>query len=190
MKKFFSVLYVFIFLFSLSACGGKHTDAPTPSAEPEPTAVPAPAVEIIPAPTAEPVHTPEPPPLQPELPPVYDEALTSIFNRIIDDVRPGTAGCSLRAAQIGASLLDWGMATALTDDEIYSAVGCFLEEQEDERLQLFFESFFSVYDSCYDLMSENGPELLDCAGVSDCSYPWNDRALHSVEMVCYGCGLR
>lgn len=193
MKKILAALAVIlalVMLLSLSACGKEEpvndvvvlTEVPV-IAEP---------VNSTPEPTATPEPTPEPTPvpIQPELPPVNDESLNAILDSITTDVQPGTAGSSLKAANCAAKLLDWGAATSLNDDEIYSAVGCWLDEQSDERLLMFFESFYSVYTASYDLRSDNGESLMRDAGISSAAYPWNDAAAHAVEMVYYGCGLR
>lgn len=193
MKKILAAIAVviaLIMLLSLSACG---KEAPVKDA-PVKTQAPAAAetVDPSPEPTATPEPTPEPTPvpIQPELPPVYDEALSAILESITSDVQPGSSGSSLKAAGCAARLLDWGMETALTDDEIYSAVGCWLDEQDDERLLMFFESFYSVYTQSYNLRAENGEQLLRDCGASSAAYPWNDAAAHAVEMVYYASGLR
>ena len=185
MRKAIAFLLSLCMILALGACGKKDAapaPAPTPALEtqaptPEPTPVPTPA------------PTPEPLPLAPELPPVHDEALAAVFEEVLT-VYPGTAGSSLRAAACAARLLDWGMETELTDDEIYSAVGCWLEEQDDERLHIFLESIMPVYDRCYDLRGEHAEELMSDAGVEDSGYPWNDRAFRAIEMISYGCSLR
>lgn len=194
MKKILTalvILLVLIMLLSLSACGKEEpvkdvvvlTEVPVmaePVKTPEPTATPEP----------EPTPEPTPIPIQPELPEVVDEALNAILDSITADVHPGTAGSSLRAAQCAAKLLAWGESSNLTDDEIYSAVGCWLDEQSDERLLMFFDSFYSVYTASYDLRSENGEGLLRDAGMATEAWPYSDKAAHAVEMVYYGCGLR
>ena len=191
MKKVFTIVAIalaLIMLLSLSACSGKEAEVVVVTEVPA-TMEP---VSFSPEPTAAPEPTPEPTPvpIQPELPPVNDEALNAILDSITSDVQPGTAGSSLKAANCAAKLLDWGAATSLNDDEIYSAVGCWLDEQSDERLLMFFESFYSVYTASYDLRAENGENLMRDAGISSAAYPWNDAAAHAVEMVYYGCGLR
>lgn len=186
MKKIYAVILALCMILALAACGKKSVE-PTPAPTPSPTVVPAPTPAPTPDPT--PVNTPEPLPIQPDLPAVHDEALNQIFESVLR-VYPGSAGCSLRAASCAARLLDWGAETALTDDDIYSAVGCWLDEQNDERLATFLESILSVYDRCYDLKGEHAQEIMADAGVESSLYPWNDRAFRAVEMVSYGCGLR
>lgn len=186
MKKRIALILALCMLFTLCACARKAApEAPSPAPAPAETAAPTPA----PTPTPEPTATPEPLPLAPELPPVHDEALNAVLDEVLT-VYPGTAGSSLRAAACAARLLDWGMETELTDDEIYSAVGCWLDEQDDRSLQIFLESILSVYDRCYDLRGEHAEDVLSDAGVEDSLYPWNDRAFRAVEMVSYGCSLR
>lgn len=189
MKKILIILAVvllLIMLLNLSACGKEEAPVAT-----EAPAAPAPVVTTT-EPTATPEPTPEPTPvpIQPELPPVYDDALSAILDSITTDVQPGSAGSSLKAASCAAKLLDWGAETELTDDEIYSAVGCWLDEQDDERLLQFFDSFYSVYTQSYNLRSENAEALMHDAGISSAHYPWDDAAAHAVEMIYYGSGLR
>lgn len=184
-KRMILILSLFV-LLTLAACG---------KAAPAPSAVPTPVVTETPAPTPEPtpeplpLSTPEPLPLVPDLPEVHDEALEQIFEAVLS-VYPGSAGSSLRAARCAAWLLDWGTVTTLTDDEIYSAVGSWLDEQDDERMQIFLESILSVYDRTYDLRGEYAEGIMSDAGIESSLYPWNDRAFRAVEMVSYGCGLR
>ena len=186
MKKHIALFLALCMLFALAACG-KKSAAPAPAQTPAQT--PAPTAEPTAEPTPVPTATPEPPPLAPELPPVHDEALSNILEATLS-VYPGTAGSSLRAARVAAWLLDWGAETKLTDDEIYSAVGTWLDEQDSERLKIFLESFLSVYDQSYNLRGENGEAIMADAGVESSRYPWNERAARAVEMVSYGCGLR
>ena len=184
MKKYIALLLAVCMIFALTACG-KKSAAPAPTAVPTEAPTPVPTPEPTPVPTA----TPEPPPLAPDLPPVHDEALSNILEATLS-VQPGNAGSSLRAARVAAWLLDWGATTKLTDDEIYSAVGTWLEEQSSERLKVFLESFLAVYDQSYNLRGENAEAILSDAGVESSLYPWNERAARAVEMVSYGCGLR
>ena len=186
MKRFLSVLLCLALLFTLCACGKKSAEpTPTPPVIPDVTALPTEAP--APEPSAGPTPTPEPLPLIPDLPEVHDPALEAILPDVMN-VRPGSAGCSLRAARTAAALLDWGMETELTDDEIYSAMGCWLDTLNDEDFMLFRESFYSVYDASYNLRGENAEGLLEDAGVEHSARPWNEKAFHSMEMLCYGLG--
>ncbi len=187
MRRTAALLLALLMLLSLCACGKKP--APEAPADSPAAATPAPTPDPAPTPSPAPAVTPEPPPLVPELPEVHDEALAAVFEEVLT-VYPGSAGSSLRAVACAAHLLDWGSETALSDDEIYSAVGCWLDGQDDRRLQIFLENILTVYDRCYDLKGEHAQELMEDAGVSDSAWPWNDRAFRAVEMVSYGCGLR
>ncbi len=183
MKKSLILLLALTLLLPLGACAGRGAPAPTAAPAAAPTPVPTPE------PTPEPTPTPEPLPLAPDLPPVHDETLSGILEATLY-VYPGTAGASLRAVRCAVWLLDWGMQTGLSDDEIYSAVGTWLDGQDEERVQIFLESIFPVYDQTYDLRGENAQARMEDAGVTESLYPWNDHAQHAAEMVLYGCGLR
>ena len=184
--KRFAVLLAALLLFSLAACGKRAE--PAPSAAPAaPTA--APAEEPAPTETPAPTPTPSPVPLIPELPELRDPALEAILTDVLS-VCPGAAGSSLRGAACAARLLDWGMATPLNDDEIYSATGCFLDTLSDQDLLLFFESLDTVYNMGYNLKGESAEGLLSDAGVTNSAWPWNDQAFHALEMVYLGCGAR
>ena len=190
MKRTLAFLLVFLLVFALCGCGKKDKAAEVVVL----TEVPVTAAPVIstpePTPSPEPTPAPTPVPIQPELPEVVDESLNAVLDMITDNVRPGSSGTSLRAAACAAALLDWGMNTNLTDDEIYSAVGCWLDTLDDERLVQYFDSFYPVYNASYDLKGENAESLLSDAGVAYSAYPWNEQAFRAVEMVCYGCGLR
>ena len=186
MKKTLTVLLALCLLLALPACG---KGSAAPAVTPAPTETPAPTPEPTPEPTPAPTPTPEPLPLVPDLPPVHDETLNTILEAVLS-VYPGSAGSSLRAARCAAWLLDWGAVTTLTDDEIYSAVGTWMDEQNDENLRVFLESILSVYDRSYDLRGEYAEGIMSDAGIETSLYPWNDRAARAVEMVSYACGLR
>lgn len=185
MKKLICVMLCMMIIFSLAACG-KEEPVPTPAPTMVSQVIPTPEPTVPPTPAP----TPEPLPLQPELPPVVDEGLNAVLDSITVDVQSGTAGSSLKAARCAAQLLDWGSVTALSDDEIYSAVGTWLQQQDDQRLMMFLENILVVYDASYDLRGENAQSLMDTAGITSSAYPWNERAFRAVEMVSYGCGLR
>ncbi len=187
MNRFAALLTALLLMLSLAACGKKPADATAPSAAPAESAIPAEAAE--PTETPAPTPTPTPVPLIPALPEVHDPALEAILADVLS-VHPGSAGSSLRGAVCAARLLDWGMATTLSDDEIYSATGCFLDTLSDQDLLVFFESLDTVYNMGYDLKGENAGGLLSDAGVSDSAWPWNDQAFHAMEMVYLGCGAR
>ena len=188
MKRFFALMMALIMLLCLCACNKEPVEDVAVLTE-EPVMA-EPLVTAEPTPSPEPTPEPTPVPIQPTLPPVNDTALNAILDDMLERVQPGSAGSSLRAAQCAAALLDWGTTTQLTDDEIYSAVGCWLDMQDDDRLLLFFDCFYSVYTQSYNLRGENAEGLMRDAGISSGNYPWDDKSAHAVEMLYYGSGLR
>jgi len=198
MKKTLCIILILLLVPGLFACGREMPDAmsaaqpsavptaaPTPTPTPVPTATPTPTP--APTPRPEPTATPVPAPT-PE--PVVDEALNNILDSITDNIMPGSAGSSLRAVQCAAALLDWGMTTSLSEDEIVYATYSWMDTLDDQRFTQFRECILSCYKACYDLKEENAQAFLTDAGVTSSLYPWNDAAFKANEMVCYACGVR
>ena len=190
MKKFTGILLALIMSVSLCACAPR--EAETIIIEQTPTPAPVETAQAVAQPETPETDTPEAPgeDAPAEIPPVWDESLNAILDCVTWNVRPGSAGCSLRAIQVASALLDWGTETGLSDDEIYSAVGCYMDTLDSDGLSLYLESILNVYDAVYSLRDGDTGELLEEAGVTESYYPWNERAFRAVEMVSYGSGAR
>ncbi len=186
MKRILCILFCCALLLPFCGCARKNVEpTPTPPVIPDVTAMPTEAP--APEPSAAPTPEPTPIPLIPDLPEVHDPALEAILPEVLN-VWPGAAGCSLRAARVAAQLLDWGMTTELDDDGIYAAIGSYLDTLNDEDFMAFREAFYSVYDASYNLRGDSAEGLLSDAGVENSAYPWNEKAFHAMEMLCYGLG--
>lgn len=190
MKKITGIFLALIMMVSLCACTPR--EAETVIIEQTPTPAPVETAQTEPQPEAPKADTPEAPEEEApaEIPPVWDESLNTILDCVTWNVRPGSSGCSLRAIQVASALLDWGAETALSDDEIYSAVGCYMDTLDSDGLSLYLESILNVYDAVYTLRDGDSGELLEEAGVTESAYPWSERAFRAVEMVSYGSGAR
>ncbi len=188
-KRVICCILVTVMAAGICACGEKPGEVVRENETPAPVYV-QPAFAPAAQPTPEPTVEPSPVPLIPSFPPVWDESLNSVLDEITDDVRPGSSGSSLRAVCCAAHLLDWAHTSSLTDDEVYSAVQCWMETLDNERLNNFLNSVLDVYDRCYDLRTDRADELMEEAGIDHSSWPWSDRAFRKVEMVCYACGTR
>ena len=165
MKKLFLLLLIGALL--LCACGQvpeeETPEAPEGPAAVEPEAMPAPA----------------------------GEALSALLGELRETVSIGTAGSSLRAVSMAAKLLDWAEEAELTDEELLSALSPWLGELEDGIPADFLEQLAAVDGMVQLLTGEDAAQamgLLSDAGAGDCAYPWNEKAFHAMEMLCYGLG--
>lgn len=110
-------------------------------------------------------------------------ALIGHLDDICENIHVGTAGSSLTAAQQAANLLDWGMETVLNDNEIQAAVQDWyaaIDSADQEEVQM---QFSGVAGAVEQVTGEDGAGLLDSAGCTDSSYPWNDTAKAAVQVV-------
>lgn len=201
MKRWISVLIVLSLAFLISGCqAGRGTGEPTPetqipaSSEQETPAEPQQEVPELPAYTSETPADPEPSETSedtedqadPEAPASTEEdraALIAVLDQIRAEARVGVAGSSLTAVQLASVLLDWGMETPLTEEEIQDIAQSWyagLESADQEE----FEMQLSGVDGAVDeVLAENGPDLLDSAGCTESAYPWNDAARTAAKAV-------
>ena len=79
----------------------------------------------------------------------------------VNDVQPGSSGCSLRGIKCAAMLLDWAAETPLDADGIAAAVETWKSAATEDELSLFSECMDLVASSCESLSQDNAQELLD-----------------------------
>ena len=125
MKKTFAFILVLSMALALCACGGEGTGEvvyvdPTPAA-----ATAAPAVET-PVSTADTAASTE-----------SAAALGVVLDYAVNDVQPGSSGCSLRGIKCAAMLLDWAAETPLDADGIAAAVETWKSAATEDALSLF-----------------------------------------------------
>lgn len=194
MKKLVSLTLAALLLLCLAGCG---EGAPAAIASPEP------AAEEVEETIPEPVHTPAPgegsPVEQPDLsnaPDTIDEnmqGLLSMFVLIDENVQPGTAGSSLRAAAAAASLLDWAANGTLTD-EAQAMVIDYMAAKTVEDQAAFSQKLDEVEATVALLTgedSEQAENLLRDAGMLDsCGYPWSKDAVAVIDRLMETLGRR
>lgn len=178
MKKTFAFILVLAMALALCACGGEGTGEviyvdPTAAA-----ATAAPAVET-PASTADTAASTE-----------SADALGVVLDYAVNDVQPGSSGCSLRGIKCAAMLLDWAAETPLDADGIAAAVETWKSAATEDELSLFSECMDLVASSCESLSQDNAQELLDESGSTDCAYPWNEAAFAAAQSVFSATGVR
>lgn len=170
MKKTICAILAGTMLLTLCACGTKKTEtstSPAASESTQPTASASAAPSVSPA-----AQTAD-----------DSAALTGVLDQISAGMEVGTAGSSLKAAKYAASLLDWGMATKMSKDEIKSAVVAWLTPKGNDAQKAFADQYSAVKDTVAQVTGDNGKALLEDAGVTGSKYPWNDAAYTAVDAV-------
>lgn len=114
--------------------------------------------------------------------PSYQE-LDHILDEINTDIYPGTAGSSLVSVKAAAHLLNWGVGTSMTTDEIRQETTDWLSGKSDTEQSEFTEKFASVYDAYQKLLEPDAEELLEDAGCEDAAYPWSDAPVETIEAI-------
>lgn len=178
MKKIFAFILVLAMALALCACGGEGTGEvvyidPTPASETPAPAVETPAADTDTAAVAE-----------------SSDALGVVLDYAVNDVQPGSSGCSLRGIKCAAMLLDWAAETPLDADGIAAAVETWKSTATEDELSLFGECMELVASSCESLTQENAQELLDESGSTECAYPWSDAAFAAAQSVFSAAGVR
>ena len=112
-----------------------------------------------------------------------------ILDEINETVTIGTSGSSLLAVQAAVKLLDWGLHTGLSADEIEDAASTWLAEKNSE-LDSCLQKLALVDDAYQRLLTGEARELLDSAGCEDVSITWDSTPAASVEVIMQAAGLR
>lgn len=155
MKKTILWSLMVLFLFNLTACAKYAAPSPTPEAA---------AVTVALA-----ASTPSPVQVEDRV----DDTLTAILLDVSENYHPATAGCSLRAARLAGTLLDWAAASAPVDPTAAATMQAFYAKLSKEDASFFAEEQLpAVYQGALALLSENGSDLLESAGYAPSAYPW------------------
>ena len=170
MKKIPLMLLLAAMLLSLCACGETAGSPSSPAPE-----TPAPAEEstiIIEAP-AEEDTTP----------------LSQVLDSINENTEVGTAGSSLRAAQSAAMLMDWCAETSLDAEQVRAATVEWLSPMGNDAQTEFAQKLELVDTMCLELIHKDGTSLLESAGYTSSSYPWDEAAYEKYTAVLEAVGV-
>ena len=144
MKRIIALLLA-LCLLCLGGCGA----APAEKAE---------ELREEPAPVEKPVEAPE---------------LEALLEEIRERSRPGTAGSSLTALELGAKLLDWAMLTGLDEVQIGAATEDFLKPLSNVQRAEFEIQMDSVFSAVERLLGEDAAaQREDIGGTEGSLYPW------------------
>ena len=167
MKKITLILLLVAMLLSLCACGEK-----APEASPAASETPAEETIII------------------EAPPAEDAApLSQVLDSINKNTEVGTAGSSLRAAQSAAMLMDWCAETSLDAGQVRAATVEWLSPMGNDAQTEFAQKLELVDTMCLELIHKDGTSLLESAGYTSSSYPWDEAAYEKYTAVLDAVGV-
>lgn len=123
--------------------------------------------------------------------PDASEALQAQLDNIRDTVQPGTAGSSLRAAQVAADLLIWGTSSPLTAGQVDTLTRDWIAAQDSDVQAALPEQLTEVDATCQLLQSGEGAGLLESIGWTDTTdLPWGSEPEPLVEALMAAAGMR
>lgn len=114
--------------------------------------------------------------------PSYKE-FRGVLDEIDSNIQPGTAGNGMNSIKTATHLLNWGVGTSMTTDEIKKETVSWLSDKGNSEQVEFSNKLASVYDVYKKLLGPNAKELLEQAGCDDAAYPWSDAPVETIEAI-------
>ena len=106
-----------------------------------------------------------------------------VLDEIDSDIQPGTAGNGMNSIKTAAHLLNWGVGTSMTTDEVKKETVSWLSDKGNSEQVEFSNKLASVYDAYQKLLGSDAKELLEQAGCDDAAYPWSDAPVETIEAI-------
>lgn len=175
MKNKLFLMTTVIMVCSLCACGKQETGTMTNAGNSTEQVIASEDNSI------EQTETKEQTQLQ-DVKPSYKE-FRDVLDEINTDIQPGTAGNGMNSIKTAAHLLNWGVGTSMTTDEIKKETVSWLSDKENSEQVEFSNKFASVYDAYQKLLGSDAKELLEQAGCDDAAYPWSDAPVETIEAI-------
>lgn len=115
--------------------------------------------------------------------------LTAILDDIEQNVKPGTAGCSLSSVPYAVKLLDWSADTELTADEIKTEINNWLADKNSDEQVEFRPKLDLINGNCEQLLGDNAKDLLECARCDTANCTWPDSSKGIIKCVMETAGI-
>ena len=106
-----------------------------------------------------------------------------VLDEINTDIQPGTAGNGMNSIKTATHLLNWGVGTSMTTDEVKKETVSWLSDKGNSEQVEFSNKLASVYDAYQKLLGSDAKELLEQAGCDDAAYPWSDAPVETIEAI-------
>ena len=92
--------------------------------------------------------------------PSYKE-FRDVLDEIDSNIQPGTAGNGMNSIKTAAHLLNWGVGTSMTTDEIKKETVSWLSDKGNSEQVEFSNKLASVYDAYQKLLGSDAKKLLE-----------------------------
>ena len=109
--------------------------------------------------------------------------LAELLTQIDNTMQPGTAGSSLTAAFLAATMLDWSRSTTLDRETVTQITETAIETARTDHPMTFAEKMQSIYSAYERLMTTEGEGLLSDCGYTGDGYPWTAEDAAALQWV-------
>ena len=109
--------------------------------------------------------------------------LDKVLDEINTEIKQGTAGSGSTSIKVAAHLLNWGVGTSMTTDEIKKETINWLSDKGNSEQVEFSNKLASVYEVYNRLLGSDAKQLLESAGCDDAAYPWSDSPVETIEAI-------
>lgn len=116
--------------------------------------------------------------------------LSDMLKELNDGVNTSETGTNHDAVKCAASLMNWGVGTTLTTNEIKSVVKEYISSLSETEKADFKKKLSRVDELYKQLLKEGQEDLLKEAGCENAAYPWSSEPLETVEAVMDEAGFR
>lgn len=109
--------------------------------------------------------------------------IDNVLDEINTEINPGTAGSGMNSIKVASHLLNWGVGTSMTTDEIKKETISWLSVMGNSDQVEFSSKLALVYKSYNKLLGPDAEQLLESAGCDDAAYPWSDSPVETIEAI-------
>ena len=123
------------------------------------------------------------------LPQYQRESLEELLSSILDGVRPGTAGCSLRAAQYACSLLDFASSSSMSTDAARDVTASYSASLSSDAQALLVSSLTMIDETRTTLQSGDNASLLESIGLTAADFPYGAEEYPLISAIMSAAGV-
>lgn len=109
--------------------------------------------------------------------------LDNVLDEINNEINPGTAGSGMNSIKAAVHLLNWGVGTSMTTDEIKKKTISWLSAMGNSDQVEFSSKLALVYESYNKLLGPDAEQLIESADCADAAYPWSDSPVETIEAI-------